>query len=343
MKQTILITALLISALSCSQKKTEQPKTKTQPMTNIDQYIAHEAKNITAANYVEKLNAQIKHYPEEPIYYFRINKQNCLVEVYINDIKNYTDFKLGNYITPTEVGHILKSGPQTITVKMYPVGNLLNESWGKTDAKPMAELTENSEVSIEIVRIDEKSKKGLNDEISIIKKISPKEVTGKETFEFSFTFDAKVPYEYEGWTKGQDISKLDQELVRKKAVEFYEMIGKLYVNKELDNVLKLDYPADIRIKGTYYVNKLNLQETLEEYTDDVKGYNYKMEPIQNYKMEYMGNKKLLRLVTNSLDIDLRGGGALWLSYDDDGFFAPGITLYLPEGRDLATQGFMMWK
>ena len=175
------------------------------------------------------------------------------------------------------------------------------------------------------------------------KKISPKEVAGKETFEFSFTFDAKVPYKHEGWTKGQDISKLDQELVRKKAVEFYEMIGKLYVNKELDNVLKLDYPADIRIKGTYYVNKLNLQETLEEYTDDVKGYNYKMEPIQNYKMEYMGNKKLLRLVTNSLDIDLRGGGALWLSYDDDGFFAPGITLYLPEGRDLATQGFMMWK
>lgn len=56
----------------------------------------------------------------------------------------------------------------------------------------------------------------------------------------------------------------------------------------------------------------------------------------------MGNGKLLCLVSNSKDANLIGGGALILKYDN-GTYQPGITLYLPEGRDLATQGFMMWK
>ena len=39
-----------------------------------------------------------------------------------------------------------------------------------------------------------------------------------------------------------------------------------------------------------------------------------MEPIQDYKMKYEGSGKLLRLVTNSFDADLRNGRVLWLSY-----------------------------
>ena len=59
-------------------------------------------------------------------------------------------------------------------------------------------------------------------------------------------------------------------------------------------------------------------------------------------MEFMANGKLLRLRQASLEPDYRGKGALMLEYDG-GYYFPGITLYLPEGRNLATQGFMMWK
>lgn len=161
---------------------------------------------------------------------------------------------------------------------------------------------------------------------------------GKNYYEFSFTFNAKVPYEFDGWTKGQDLTKLDQELVRKKALEFYKMVGEIYENKDLNSRLNLDYPSTVRIR-----DKQSIEETLTEYRDDLTKYDFTIEPFKDFKMEYMGNNKLLRLITNSQDPDLRNGGALFLKYGEDGISVPDITLFLPEGRDLATQGFMMWK
>ncbi len=49
---------------------------------NYEQFIPAKEKDITADNYVEKLNTQIKHNNIEPIYYLRINKQNSLIEIY---------------------------------------------------------------------------------------------------------------------------------------------------------------------------------------------------------------------------------------------------------------------
>lgn len=345
MKKVIFILAFAISITSCSQNK-NQPSTtyNKKTMYDINQYIFPEAKDITEANFVEKLNSQIKHYDSEPIYYFRTSKKNCLIEIYVNDVSLFDDYEISNYITPTPLSSLfLKSGEQKVTVKMYPIGNLNNESLGVKDALPINKLTEESQVMISIISIDEKSKKGLDDEKVITQKISPKEAAGKEYYEFNFTFDAKVPYEFEGWKKGQNLKKLDQELVRKKALEFYNMVGQIYISKDLDAQLKIDFPSNVRIKGSYYRDKQNLEETLEEYKNDIMGNKYTLETIKDYKMEYMGEGRLLRLITNSQDLDLRNGGALFLKYGEGGIFVPPITLYLPEGRNLATQGFMMWK
>lgn len=332
--------------LGCSQKK-ENPVTKNQHdkiMYDINQYIFPEAKDITEANYIEKLNAQIKHYNTEPIYYMRINKQNCLIETYVNDVRDYKDYQISNMITPVVMGNILKSGKQKVTVKMYPVGNLNNESWGIQNGKPETHLSENSQVTVTVVCIDQKSKKGFDDEKVVAKVMSPKEAAGKEYYEFSFEFDALVPYEFEGWTKGQDLRKLDQELVHKKAVEFYQMCGTIFKNKELDTWLKFKFASDIRIKSSFFRDKQNLMNTLEEYIDDVQGDDYEVRPIENYNIDYMGDGRLLRLTTKNMNPDVRGFGILMLKYGKEEYiFQPGITLYLPEGRDLATQGFMMWK
>lgn len=347
MKKIIFILAIALSISSCSQNKKVENKQLTtnnsKTMYDINQYIFPEAKDITAVNFVERLNSQIKHYDKEPIYYFRINKQNCLIEIKINDITDYNDYEISNYITPIEIGNILKSGLQKVTVKMYPVGDLNNESLGVKNVAPMTKLTESSQVAISVISIDEKSAKKLDDEKLIVQETSPKEAAGKDYYEFSFTFNADVPYEFEGWTKGQDLRKLDQDLVKKKAVEFYNMVGQIHVNKDLDSKLKLDYPSTVRIKSSFYRDKQNLKETLAEYKSDITEYNYEMESLKDFKIEYMGEGKLLRLITNNPDMDLRGGGALLLLYGKTGVFQPGITLFLPEGRDLATQGFMMWK
>lgn len=341
MKKLICFFSILTSLICCEKKNTNKLE-KNKMMYDINKYIFPEAKDVTTSNFVEKLNSQIKHYDSEPIYYFRLNKQNCLVELYINDVSIFDDYEISNYITPIEIGHILKSGSQKVTVKMYPIGNLNNESWGKTDAKPTTHLTEDSQVAISIISIDEKGNKGLDDEKLITKQMSPKDATGKEVYEFSFTFDAVVPYEFEGWNKGQDLRKLNQNLVRNKALEFYKMVGEIHMNKDVNSWLKLNYPSDIRIKSAFFRDKQNLQETLTEYENIFKGVDFTVNPIKDYKMDYMANGKLLMLITNNMKSEYRGGGALYLAHSG-GFYLPSITLFLPEGRDLATQGFMMWK
>ena len=55
--------------------------------------------------------------------------------------------------------------------------------------------------------------------------------TGQPYYEYTFEFEAEVPYELEGWTKGQDLTKLDQKLLEKKALEFHNTYQKIYENQ----------------------------------------------------------------------------------------------------------------
>ena len=341
MRKLLLILCLGFFSFGCSQKEKTLVGKDMKLTYNINDYIFPEAKDITTSNFVEKLNSEIKHFDAEPIYYFRINKQNCIIEIKVNDVYSFDDYEISNLITPIEINQILKSGQQKITIKMYPVGNLNNESWGKETEAPMTELTENSSVEIIVVSIDEKSNKGFDDEKIIAKQVSPKDVAGKKVYEFSFTFNAQVPYEFEGWTKGQDLHKLDQELVRKKAEEFYKMVGNIMVDKNLDSWLKLNYVSDIRLMGTSYVSKDYLNGLLEEYKKDtIRDYSI---DFQKYTFDYMANGKLLRLITDNPNPEFKNSDPLFLKYGKSGIYIPSVILYLPEGRDLATQGFMMWK
>lgn len=328
-----------ISLLGCKKEMKQNDNIKEM---NIDQFIPQESKDINKNNFAEKINSQIKHYHKEPIYYLRIYKQNCLIRTYVNNINLYDDYELSNVITPIEVGNILKSGQQTVTVKMYPVGDLINKDLGLENQPPSTKLSDKAKIDISVVMLDNKSKKGFDDEKVITTQISPKEAAGKTFYEFSFTFNAEVPYEFEGWTKGQDLRKLDQELVRKKAIEFYQMCGKIFEKNEVDSWLKLSHISDMRIMASSFVDKQYLDELVEEYNRDLQR-DYKIQALGNFEIEYMGDGKLLRLITESKHPKLRGGGALLLDYGKKGVYQPGITLYLPEGRDLATQGFMMWK
>ena len=338
----ILVCCLGISACSQNSRGQAVIERETKSIDNLDNYIPDDSKDIDRTNYAQKVYESVKRYEKEPIYYYRVHKQNCLIEIYINDVKDYRDFELSNVITPEEIGHILKSGPQKVKVKMYPVGDLINKDLGLENAPPATILSDKASVAIEVVMIDNKSRKGFDDEKLIAQKVSPKDAAGKEYYEFMFTFDAEVPYEFEGWTKGQDLRKLKPELVHQKALEYYRMVGQIFLQKNLDSWLKIHYPFEQRIAGMYYWDKQYMDELVDEVKEEMDR-EYKIQPFGKYTVEYMGDGKLLRLITASQDPVFRGGGALYLDYGNGGVFRPGITLYLPKGRDLETQGFMMWK
>ena len=55
--------------------------------------------------------------------------------------------------------------------------------------------------------------------------------------------------------KGQDLTKLDQNLLRKKALDFYHMVGEIHINEDLNSWLKLCYPSNVRNMSFIYANK----------------------------------------------------------------------------------------
>jgi DNA polymerase III delta subunit len=89
-----------------------------------------------------------------------------------------------------------------------------------------------------------------------------------------------------------------------------------------------------------YVDKQYVLEFLEEYKNDVEKYEYRMEDIKDFDIEFMGEGKLVRLINRSQRPKLRGGSVLLLTYGSNSSCMIFI-IYSYEGRDLAKQGFMI--
>jgi hypothetical protein len=298
---------------------------------------------INAANFEQKLLANVKHYANEPMYYMRINKSNCVLEILVNDYEIHRDYELSNYATPIEINHgILKSGEQKLTYRLYPVGNLIKEEYGEGDS--VTTLTDNTALSISIIKMDNKGQQKLEDEVVVMKHASLTDAngrfiaSGKPYYEFTFSFNAEVPYVHEGWSKGQDLTKIDQEVLEQKAVEFYKAYAKVYENKDANLLTKLFFGEEKRNASSLYKKQSDINQLWKEYLSDLNEKDMKIRPIENYKMVYLGNGRIVFLLLNSLEFPYRGGGALRVhSTDKDGdevVYMPRIYLHLPEGKKI---------
>lgn len=299
--------------------------------------------NIDASNFVSEITKKIIRYEKEPMYYMRINKINCLVEILINDYPVHRDYELSNYATPLELNYaILKSGEQKLTYRLYPIGNLLKENYGVGDT--VKTLTNNTSISISIIKMDNKGPKELEDEEVIMKHASLNDAkgnfiaSGKPYYEFTFPFNAHVPYENEGWSKGQDLSKLDQKLLEEKAVEFYKEYGKIHLNNDKNALAKVKFGDDLYGSKSMYFNEQDVNELWNEDLEDLSYKNIK--PLENYKLVFFGNGKIAFLMLTSMTKNYRGGGALIVE-SSQGLYMPRIQLYLPSNKKLEDGLYMI--
>lgn len=225
MEKILVMLVLSFSLSSCAQTKEEHQKNQEQNQIEM-----------TKKEFVEKIASRIKRYDYEPLYYIRINKNYCLVEVLVNDLPVHKDFKLANFATPLQINYsILRSGTQTLTYRLYPVGDLVKQDYGYGDT--VTTLVDNTSLSISIIEVDNRSQKKLDDEKVIITHTVKTDkdgyfiASGKPYYEFTFEFEAKVPYELEGWTNGQDLTKVDSTLLKNKVVKFYNKVKDIYEKK----------------------------------------------------------------------------------------------------------------
>ncbi|WP_445456846.1 hypothetical protein [Flavobacterium sp. HNIBRBA15423] len=346
MKHFIILFSLL-GLIACKQENKE----KVTLEDTLEKINIMQNPDINNQNFVSKLTKNVKHYPKEPIYYMRLGKSNCVIEVLVNDLPIHEDYELSNVATPIRINRgILKSGKQKLTYRLYPTGDLMKESYGD-DYDTVTTLTDLTSVNIKIIQMDNKGEKKLKDEVVVMQHKSLNDengnfiASGKPYYEYTFEFEAEVPYELEGWTKGQDLTKLDQELLEKKALEFHNVYQKIYKNQDADALAKSNFGLESIISQVYYKSETENTNLWDEYLTFLKIKNKKFKEINDYKSNFYGDGKIIALKQKSLEYPYRGLGVFFFEYLDnetvESYYSLSIYLYLPKGKNLEDGLYMI--
>ena len=332
MKKAILTLFLLLSLQSCLQKKetmiTQNP-------------------NITADNLVEEIAKQVKHYPSERIYGIGYSNDNCYFDMFINDIKVHT-FPGRGLIgsTAVEVNQLLPhSGKYTISYKMYPLYTLEEE--GKTVT--LNTLVDKSHLALDIYSYNLKDKN--EGDIFYAEYTTPNIATknaqgdtiykfagaGKTYYEGSFEVELEVPYQLQPpFATAQDLRKMDQKLLMTKLLAKYKEVWQIYKNREINNIARLEFDNLKHYAISNYETKETIAEDWEVFYNVFKNNNtLEMQPLENYKLEFFADGKLVALMLDTKDNRFRGNTALWAKVDYEGGIRPLFLnryFYIPQGE-----------
>lgn len=322
MKLKFIVFGILISLNSCSQKK------EIKMIQNPD---------ITANNIVDKIEAKVKTYSDYTRYYLDIRQSWCHTEIFVNDIPVYSDFNHALVASTESINHvILKSGLQKVTYKLYPVGEHEGEN--------IPTLTNDTEMKITAEWQDfyklEKQGDAMVHSTPLSNPSNPMEepvslLSGKKYYEGSFTFNAIVPYELKGWNDSQDLRKLDQKDLEKRVLAEYEKNKSVYQSKNLDNISKIIYDGMCIQFVSEYGSRKDIQRGWEEIVEIVENPTFEMQPIENYKMVFYADGKLVALELKSEDRDYKGMSALWAKFKQgksNAVYDDKCMLHIPKGK-----------
>jgi len=307
MGRILLFVVLILGLMGCGQKpQSENEIMETSP-------------KLTSKNYIGTMLKAVKHYPNEPYYYLFINHQACYFEILVNDLPVYKYFKDGQMVTPTDIFYaIKKSGKQKITYKLYPQTE-------REEGEGFKTLLDWTSMKIEVFQRNKADTVGnaFASEKEVLKHINltkPDQKTfiasGKEYYEYAFTFDAIVPYKNEGWENSEDLSKWDQKKLLAKTENAYKQVWQLFKDHREDEYFHLIGKKEIETSQAEYSSKIDLEETLNSYLKPFADPSYDLQPLNDYKLVLYG-KKLVCLELISLDKKLRGKSALWIQFKNE--------------------------
>ncbi|MCL5244953.1 hypothetical protein M4I21_03985, partial [Cellulophaga sp. 20_2_10] len=206
--------------------------------------------------------------------------------------------------------------------------DLLQQEFGE-DQPYMSTLKKGSAMLVEVVKVPDWKNYSISKEESI--KVVKTEGYNKQEFvgaglsfyEFSFTFNAEVPFEFEGWSNGIDLRKVDSTLLKQKIINYFKSYQKKYEEKDVNAIVNLNYNFTLRNVTTQYQSKQQLKEIWQEYNNDLTINDKKFQPLKNYELAFFGDGKIATLKHSShLDGDsrLRGHSALFFLYENQSLF-----------------------
>ncbi|AIZ42789.1 hypothetical protein M666_15135 [Cellulophaga baltica 18] len=312
--------------------------------------------DINSSNVVDYIASKVKVYDKNPVYAIRPLQNSCVYEILVNGYlihKNYDLQKLG---TPIPINAaILKSGTQTITYRLYPLEDLMVNTYGKGDT--VHTLLKNTSMNIEIIKYEDiKTGTRIGDEILVVKhesltKKGTREFIGSGLpyYEYTFTFEATVPYEIESWSNGQDLTKYDKEELEAVVLKKYAQIKKYYQENNVDKLIQLEFlNQSLRQDISDYKDKELIQEYYDNYINIVTKKDKRIQPLESYEMQFFGNNKIVTFrhpVISPRDPRLKGKSAFYfLTTLESGRIIVNfdtLFLYLPKGKALTVENLQI--
>ena len=252
-------------------------------------------------------------------------------ELYINDIKADCDYVGANNGVDMNP-YILKNGKYKVKLRIFPAfkaGEKLIEF----------DDIEKSNISFDSYIRNKETDKILNYNSIPLPIVAPKEDVPyfEQEWEVEIT---DLPYELEGWSKGQDLRKWDKDKLEKKVVAYYQKLWYILNNGEGERYMDLWKQADQELM--FYDYETDYDSIYKEESEEIKkNCTDNMIPLEDYELKLYAEGKLVTLerkthtreFNNYSPLDIKGWSPLIRKGRKSGAEDFPVKLYLPEGSN----------
>ena len=268
---------------------------------------------------------------EKQITYIIALSMRVPYELYINDIKadcDYVGANSGVDMNP----YILKNGKYKVKLRIFPAFKAGEKLIVSKDIK-------NSNISFDSYIRNKETNEILNYNSIPLPIVAPKEDVPYFEQEWDVEL-TELPYELEGWSKGQDLRKWDKDKLEKKVVAYYQKLWSILNNGDGKEFIRLWEKADQ--EGSIYDYETQIEEINKEDIEEIRKYcTNNMIPLEDYEMKLYAEGKLVCLerkthtkeFNNRSPLDIKGWSPLISKGKISGGADYPIKLYLPQGSD----------
>ena len=252
-------------------------------------------------------------------------------ELYINDIKadcDYVGANSGVDMNP----YILKNGKYKVKLRIFPAFKAGEKLIASKDIK-------NSNISFGSYIRNRETDEILNYEDKLLPITAP--TIDVPYFEQEWEVEiTELPYELEGWSKGQDLRKWDKKELEKKVVAYYQKLWHILNNGEGERYMDLWKQADQELM--FYDYETDYDSIYKEESEEIKkNCTDNMIYLEDYEMKLYAEGKLVclerkthtREFNNYSPLDIKGWSPLIRKGRKSGAEDFPVKLYLPEGSN----------
>ena len=252
-------------------------------------------------------------------------------EVYVNDILIHFENETSMHNYGADINpYILKSGTYPFRVRVYPTIGEENGIEPET-AKFIRVTLDTAERNL----TGDGGTRTLPDTYKVLQEfVVPKIDKPVPFLDITGTLKIDVPYDLEGWSKGQDLRKMDQKVLQEKVVAYYQKLWTVLNDGKGQEYLNLWKKSDEELSVFNYEKHINNEV---EKINKAKG---RMALLEDYSMKIYGDGKLVTLERdnhteeiNGKKIDLKGKSPLYRLALYDGIGSYPVKLYLPQGSN----------